>query len=117
MSKEKDVFYCLECNQELDHIENSKKGTSYFACFEEDLHKSNSPLFWSEKNGAPVFEKAEVEVTEYPCTEENCTGFIKKITKQGKKPYWACFEHESPVFFSRREIKALHPEKEEQAAN
>ena len=49
-------FKCPVCGGLLNHGV-SKTGKPYFACFNKSTHDGNTALFWTEKNGKPVFDK------------------------------------------------------------
>ena len=80
---------CPECGRPLRR-QKSKKGSWYWACFNQDGHAK--PVFLNDKNGKPdLTPKKEIELSEHKCRacgKPLVKRESKKKGKGGKKNYW-----------------------------
>jgi DNA topoisomerase-3 len=80
---------CPECGRPLRR-QKSKKGSWYWACFNQDGH--DKPVFLNDKNGKPdLTPKKKIELSEHKCRacgKPLVKRESKKKGKGGKKNYW-----------------------------
>ncbi|MCD4741617.1 MAG: DNA topoisomerase 3 [Desulfobacteraceae bacterium] len=95
-----DIVKCPECGSAIKRIKSKDKPGFYWACFNNDGHKTNSPLFLPDNNGVPaVIRKGANNQNQKKAKCPDCgkDTFQKESVKKKGFFFWACKSGECPL--------------------